>query len=280
LNEGADIEELNAVRKHLSAIKGGQLALAVRGSVLTLALSDVPGGDLSVIASGPTVPDATTAGTALAVLGRRGGESRFPGEVVTRLRRMAAGEIPETPKQGDQRLSRSIARVIGGPTDALDGAEEAAESLGYHVRRIGECLSGESRAAAVRYAHQVAQTMQSQPRPLCLLSSGETTVKVTGSGRGGRNQEFALALAAQIPRLGVSMVATSLGTDGIDGPTDAAGAIVDETTIARSAARGLGTPERYLDDNNSYAFFDALGDLIRTGPTDTNVADIQVALIA
>ena len=280
LNEGADIEELNVVRKHLSAIKGGQLALAAGGDVLTLALSDVPGDTPSIIASGPTVPDATTAAAALAILARRGGEGRFPGEVLGRLRQMAAGEIPETPKPGDPRLSRSVMRVIGGPTEALDGAQQAAETLGYQVSRISGCISGEARTAAAQYSHQVAQAMQSQSRPLCVLSAGETTVRVTGSGKGGRNQEFALALATRIPGLGAAMTATSLGTDGVDGPTDAAGAIVDETTIARSAARGLDAPERYLDDNNSYAFFDALDDLIRTGPTNTNVADIQITLIA
>jgi hydroxypyruvate reductase len=280
LRDGADIEELNTVRKHLSAIKGGQLGSAARGPILTLALSDVPGDDLSVIGSGPTVPDATNADGALAIIARRGGIERFPRRVVTRLRRMAASEISDTPKPGDPRLKTSLARLIGGAVEALNGAQQAAEELGYRVCRVGERVSGEASAAALGYSALLARALLIESPPVCVLSSGETTVRVKGDGRGGRNQEFALALAPLLPRLGVRVAAASVGTDGIDGPTDAAGAVVDETTIARGAARGLSPPERYLEDNNSYEFFSALGDLIRTGPTNTNVADIQIALIA
>jgi glycerate 2-kinase len=276
----ADIYELNTVRKHLSAIKGGQLARAAGGSVLTLAVSDVVGDDLSVIASGPTVPDDSTYAEALEILARRGGHAAYPAAIVDRLRRGAAGEIAETPKTGDARLGRAMARVIGPQRGAIEGAQQAAESLGYHVHVVREPVTGEARDAAVAHVERVAAEARALPRPLCVISSGETTVTVRGTGKGGRNQEFAFAMAPALTRLGGSAAAASIGTDGIDGPTDAAGAIVDPTTLARAATAGLAAPETYLTANNTYAFFDALGDLIRTGPTCTNVGDLQVILIA
>ena len=278
--EGADIHELNTVRKHVSAIKGGRLAQATSGSVLTLAVSDVVGDDLSVIASGPTVPDDSTYAQALDVLGRRGGHSAYPDSIVARLRQGAAGGVPETPKTGDARLARSTARVIGPQRGAIEGARQSAESLGYHVHVVREPVTGEARIAALEHIERVAAGAGALPRPLCVISSGETTVTVRGSGKGGRNQEFALAMAPALGRLGVDVAAASIGTDGIDGPTDAAGALVDPSTVARAAATGLPAPDTYLADNNSYAFFDALGDLIRTGPTCTNVGDLQVILLA
>ena len=278
LSGGADITELNTVRKHLSRIKGGRLAAQCAGSTLTLAVSDVVGDDLSVIGSGPTVPDPSTWQMALDVLDRRGGRGAFPPTTIAVLERGVSGELPETPKPTDARFARSRARVIGGRINAIDGAREAARSLGYHVHVVADPLVGVAREAALNLVAVVAQTMRSAPRPLCVLSAGETTVHVTGRGIGGRNQELALALARPLASMNVTAVAASAGTDGIDGPTDAAGAIVDQTTLARAVAAGI-QPDAYLADNNSYAFFQQLNDLIRTGPTDTNVGDLQVVLI-
>jgi hydroxypyruvate reductase len=280
MEQGADIYELNTVRKHLSDIKGGQLAAAMRGAVLTLAVSDVVGDDLSVIASGPTVADDSTFQAALAILAARGGLDRYPVPLIEYLRRGVASEVPETPKPGDVRLTRASALVIGAQRGAIDGARTAAEALGYHVHVVAEPVTGQARTAAPRHVLAVAAVLASMPRPACVISSGETTVTVTGHGRGGRNQEFALAAARSLSALGPAAVAASIGTDGIDGPTDAAGAVVDPTTLARAAALGLGDPERYLTDNNSYEFFERLGDLIKTGPTNTNVGDLLVILVA
>jgi hydroxypyruvate reductase len=280
MEQGADIYELNTVRKHLSAIKGGQLALAARGAVLTLAVSDVVGDDLSVIASGPTVPDDTSFAAALDVLRRRGGHSRYPQPVVNRLQRGAVGDVPETPSSGDPRLARADARVIGPQRGAIDGARRAAESLGYHVHIVAEPVTGDARQAARHHIARTAAAIASLARPVCVIASGETTVTVTGTGKGGRNQEFSLAMAQSLSMLGPRVAAASVGTDGIDGPTDAAGAIVDPTTFERAAAAGLAAPEDYLTDNNTYEFFNRIGDLIRTGPTSTNVGDLQVILVA
>jgi hydroxypyruvate reductase len=279
MEAGADIHELNTVRKHLSAIKGGQLAAAARGAVLTLAISDVVGDDLSVIASGPTVGDDSSYASALEILTRRGGADRYPRAVVERLERGARGDVAETPFRDDPRIARSIARVIGPQRGALDGAKAAAESLGYHVHVLTEPVTGEARDAAARHIDRVAERIRLLPRPCCILSAGETTVTVRGTGKGGRNQEFSFAMAQAFAGRGWQVAAASIGTDGIDGPTDAAGAIVDTATFERAAAAGITDPQRYLDDNNTYAFFDAIGDLVRTGPTNTNVGDLQVVIV-
>lgn len=279
LERGADISELNTVRKHLSAIKGGQLAAAAAGSVLTLAVSDVVGDDLSVIASGPTVPDDSTYAAAIGVLERRGGFERFPPAVVAHLRLGADGLIPETPVTGDARLARSSARVIGPQRGALEGARHAAEKLGYSVHVVEEPVTGEARVSAREHVDLVARVIASMARPACVISAGETTVTVVGKGKGGRNQEFSFAMAQSLDRLGAAVAAASIGTDGIDGPTDAAGAIVDPSTFNRAEAAGMAEPSSFLQDNNTYVFFDRLDDLIRTGPTSTNVGDIQIVLV-
>ena len=280
MEQGADIYELNTVRKHLSAIKGGQLALAARASVLTLAVSDVVGDDLSVIASGPTVADDSTFAAALDVLDRRGGRAIYPEPAVERLVRGAAGDVPETPSLGDSRLARAVARVIGPQRGAIEGARRAAASLGYHVHIVPGPVTGEARDAARQHVARTAQAIASMPRPVCVIAAGETTVTVRGKGKGGRNQEFAFAMAQSLATLGPRVTAASIGTDGIDGPTDAAGAIVDPTTFERAHAAGLAAPEDYLNNNNTYEFFDGIGDLIRTGPTNTNLGDLQVILVA
>jgi hydroxypyruvate reductase len=278
LKEGANIHELNTVRKHISALKGGWLAAAASAPFLTLAISDVVGDDLSVIASGPGVPDPSTFDDAVDVLRRFGGLERYPLSVVGRLLAGARGEVPETPKPRDPRLAGAVAQVIGGRGDAMDGAAREARLRGYHVLRIDDAIVGEARAASVLHLEAVARRSD-LPRPTCIVSSGETTVRVLGSGKGGRNQEFALAAATPLAALQVPAVIASAGTDGIDGPTDAAGAVVDSTTIARARAAGVGPPESFLANNDAYAFFAPLGDLLLTGPTDTNVGDLQVLLL-
>lgn len=278
LRSGADIYALNTVRKHMSAIKGGRLAAACPAASHTFVLSDVVGDDLSFIASGPTVPDATTYGDALFVIDRFGGRDAFPPPVIEHLLAGARGERPESPKPGDPRLARARTELVGGRHDAMRGAAADAEARGYAVVMLDEPIVGEARLAGAELARRAIARRRAAAGPLCLIASGETTVRVTGRGRGGRNQELALAAAEVLADLSTPVVAASLGTDGIDGPTDAAGAIVDATTISRAMRSGL-SPAAILDNNNSYALFDALGDLVRTGPTGTNVGDLQVFLL-
>jgi glycerate 2-kinase len=278
LRAGADIHALNTVRKHLSAIKGGRLAACATGGCLALAISDVVGDDLSVIASGPTVADASRFQDALDVLRRFGGEVAYPAAVVAHLVRGADGMLPETPKPGDLRLARGETMVIGSRRDAMAGAAAEAAARGYHVTLVDDPVVGDARTAATAHVRAVFAQAAGVGRPACVVSSGETTVHVIGHGKGGRNQEFALAAAAALDGRAPTVVA-SVGTDGIDGPTDAAGALTDSTTLDRARAAGL-APDRFLSDNNAYAFFDALGDLIHTGPTGTNVGDLQIILLA
>ena len=279
LRAGADIHALNTVRKHLSLVKGGQLAAATRAACIVLVISDVVGDDLSVIASGPTAADRSSFADALDVLRRSGGVDRFPAAVVRRLDEGAAGRIPETPKPGDRRLERVDASVIGSRRDAMDGAVTEAGARGYRVVRIDDAIVGEARLAAASHTRAVLALASDMQRPVCVVSSGETTVRVTGNGKGGRNQEFVLAAAELLAQLGIPASVASIGTDGVDGPTDAAGAYADSTTVNRALAEGR-PPDRYLKSNDSYAFFSALGDLIHTGPTGTNVGDLQLFLLA
>ncbi len=279
LQSGAEVHALNTVRKHLSAIKGGWLAAATHASVVTLAVSDVVGDEPSAIGSGPTVPDTTTFAEALDVLERYGGTRAYPAAVVQRLRNGANGIVADTPKPGDARLASSTVRVIGGSRTAVDGARAAAERLGYAVRIIDEPVVGEARLAGDALIEAATLPPAQAVGPICVLAAGETTVHVVGGGSGGRNQECALGMVRRLNRCDRPAVAASVGTDGVDGPTDAAGAVVDTTTLSRAIAAGLDAPERYLDDNDSYRFFDRLDDLIRTGPTNTNVGDLQVILI-
>ena len=279
LQSGAEVHQLNAVRKHLSAIKGGQLAAATRASVLTLAVSDVVGNEPSAIGSGPTAPDPTTFADAIDVLERHGGCGAYPDAVVQHLRDGAKGHIADTPKPGDPRLAQTSVRVIGGSRVAVECARAAAESRGYAVQVNDEPVVGDARSAGDALVQSAARAAAAGAPPLCILSSGETTVRVVGSGRGGRNQECTLGMVRRLTTLSRPGVGASVGTDGVDGPTDAAGAIADTTTLSRALAAGLDAPERYLDNNDSYVFFDRLGDLIRTGPTNTNVGDLQVMLI-
>jgi glycerate 2-kinase len=281
LRAGADINALNTVRKHLSAIKGGQLAAAVAAWCRTLAISDVIGDDTSVIGSGPTVGDASTFADAADVLRRFGGLDVYPPAVVERIHRGIRGEYPETPKPGDRRLARAETAVIGGRTNAMRGAADEANARGYRVVMIDAPIAGEARDAARSYLRDAMARSAALPRPVCIVSSGETTVTVRGKGRGGRNQEFALALVAALAAVEGEAWLASVGTDGIDGPTDAAGAIVHSETASRAGAARvrLPPPAAFLDNNDAYTYFDRLDDLIRTGPTGTNVGDLQILLL-
>ena len=277
---GATINEMNAVRKHLSRIKGGRLAQQFRGGSLTsLIISDVIGDPLDVIASGPTAPDPTTFTDALAVLAKYDLTHRVPPNVRLHLERGAAGLVPETPKS----LPDTVAnRVIGNNPLALAAASAKAHELGYRVLDLGSFLDGETQAVAATLASIVRSTRadgKPVPPPVCILSGGETTVTLgTSGGLGGRNQEFVLASMVKLGPAGLRGVAVvSGGTDGEDGPTDAAGAVVDETTWTRAGRR---EPSDYLDRHDAYHFFDATGDLLRTGLTETNVMDVRVTLVA
>lgn len=276
---GADIHALNIVRKHLSRIKGGRLAEACPGPVLAFALSDVVGNDLSVIASGPTVADPTTFGDALAVLSRFDVRARVPRAILGVLERGAAGAIPETPKPGSAVFGRADTRLIGSARDAIEAAAAAASARGYRVAIVDEPICGEARTAGRAHADRVRRAAGGLARPACVISAGETTVTVRGGGRGGRSQEFMLAMVESLPGLGGCVAAASVGTDGIDGPTDAAGAMIDTGTAARLASAHVDA-EAVLDDNDAYSALDAIDGLIRTGPTGTNVGDLQVVLLA
>jgi glycerate 2-kinase len=281
LRNGADIHALNTVRKHLSAIKGGQLAQAAPAETWTFAISDVVGDDLSVIGSGPTVGDPTRFSDAYAALMRYGGVAGFPDHVVAHVKRGLEGDLADTPTAESPRLARSHAAVIGSRATAMTGAADHAHRLGFHVVVIDDPVEGEARkAAAIHVQHVRRLVRKDERRPICIVSSGETTVHVKGPGKGGRNQEFALALSESMAGVRASWVAASVGTDGVDGPTDAAGAIVDVGTAVRAAQKNLFPARTFLNTNNAYAYFSATGDLIHTGPTGTNVGDLQVFLLA
>lgn len=280
LRAGATIHELNAVRKHISTLKGGQLAsLAYPATVLSLILSDVIGDRLDVIGSGPTAPDPSTFAHAIGVLRKFGLLKTVPAAVRERLERGARGEIGETPKLGDSLFKHVHNIVIGSNRLALQAAAREAKARGFHPLILSSVIEGEAREVARTHAQicrEVAMSGNPVPSPACLLSGGETTVTVKGKGKGGRNQEFALAAALEIDGLRDSVV-LSAGTDGTDGPTDAAGAIATGETIRRARQRGL-DPAKHLAENDAYPFFDALGNLVKTGPTGTNVMDIHVLL--
>lgn len=279
LGAGCPIHEINTVRKHLSAIKGGRLAAAA-GRSLTLAISDVVGpveADPAVIGSGPSTADATTYADALQVLERRGLLEEVPAAVRTHLRRGARGGLEESIKPGDARLHLAEVRIVGGRREAMEGARHEARARGYSVEVVDEPILGEAREAGPALVARAVASRGGSPH--CLIASGETTVTVKGRGRGGRNQEIVLSAIRALAGAGSTAALASAGTDGIDGPTDAAGAVADAATLERSQLRGLGAPEWALDENDSYAFFEALGDLVRTGPTGTNVGDVHVVVV-
>ena len=278
---GASIHEINAIRKHLSAIKGGKLAMAAHPArVVTLMLSDVVGDDMNVIASGPTVPDPTTFADCMKIIDRYGIAKHIPALVLNHLSEGAAGRIADTPTENDPVFGKVENRIIAGNMHAIKAARSEAIRLGYETIILSTMIEGETRHVAKVHgaiAREAANSGHPVPAPACLLSGGETTVTLSGAGKGGRNQEFALAAAMDIGGKGHISV-LSAGTDGTDGPTDAAGAFADSDTSRRANVLGL-TPEDFLASNNSYAFFESLGDLFITGPTRTNVMDLRILLI-
>lgn len=276
LASGASIDEINTLRKHLEQLKGGGLArLAAPAHLVTLILSDVVGDPLDVIASGPTVPDPTTFADAWAVVERYGLQDRLPAGLADHLRRGCRGELPETPKPGDPLFERVQNVIIGSNLGAAQAALRQAQAEGFHTLLLTSQLQGEARQAGRFLAailRQVDASGQPLPRPACLAAGGETTVTLRGDGLGGRNQELALGAVCDLAGLD-SVALVALATDGGDGPTDAAGAIVTGQTLGRARQLGL-DPAHFLARNDAYRFFDPLGDLIRTGPTHTNVTDL------
>jgi hydroxypyruvate reductase len=273
LGAGATINELNAVRKHLSLFKGGQFARAAAPArLIALILSDVIGDPLDVIASGPTAPDPTTFADALTVLQERGVAYLVPTAVLARLEAGARGEVEETPKAGDAAFERVTNLVIGNNALVVDAAAAEAGRLGYRAEVLTHGLQGEARDVA----RELVARARALPKHACLIAGGETTVRVQGKGKGGRCQEFALAAALELSAAD-RLVVLAAGTDGTDGPTDAAGAIVDATTVARGERAGR-EARATLDDNDAYTFLSGAGDLLLTGPTNTNLLDVYVLL--
>jgi len=278
---GADIHEINTVRKHLSRAKGGGLArIAYPATVVSLILSDVIGDDLNVIASGPAVPDTSTFGDAREVFNKYDIWQKLPESVKTRIQQGLAGDIEDTPKAGDDVFRKCYSELVGTNIQALIAAREEAQRQGYQPLILSSTVEGEAREVVkmfAAFAKEVRNSANPIPAPACILCGGETTVTIQGQGKGGRNQEFALASAMIIDGM-ENIVVLSGGTDGTDGPTDAAGAIADGRTIARARAKHL-DPLDFLKRNDSYHFFQALDDLIITGPTRTNVSDVYMILI-
>ncbi len=282
LKAGADIFELNTVRKHISRVKGGRLAeRAYPARVISLILSDVIGDPLDVIASGPTAPDASTYEDALAVVRKYGMEDRIPKTVMQVLHNGLSRIIPETPKQDHPAFTRVENVIIGSNRKATEAARKRAQALGYEAVILGCEFQGEAAdvgRSLARKALAVSRELAGQPgKKVCLIAGGETTVKVTGNGLGGRNTEMTLVAAKELAGVkGITFL--SAGTDGTDGPTDAAGAVVNGETITKARAKGL-DPDAYLSNNDSYNFFKPIDGLVVTGPTGTNVMDVHIILI-
>lgn len=278
---GANIVELNTIRKHCSQVKGGGLARAAfPASVVALMLSDVIGDPLDVIASGPTVPDASTFRTCREIVEKYDLDDKLPPSVRKRLLQGLEGRVPETLKPGDEALARCQNLVVGSNGLAVSAARRVAEELGYNTLVLSTRLEGEAREVAHIYSavgKEVRTSGQPVAPPACVMAGGETTVTVRGTGKGGRNQEIALAGAVQLAGWD-GIVLFSGGTDGTDGPTDAAGAVADGHTISRAEELGL-SANAHLKDNDAYPYFKALEDLVITGPTGTNVADVAFVLV-
>lgn len=282
LRSGADINELNTVRKHISKVKGGRLAeIAYPAKIISLILSDVIGDKMDVIASGPTSSDETTYSDALSILKKYDLIDKTPQSILSVLYDGERGKIPETPKKGDKIFEQVENIIVGNNKKALQTAKTAAESLGFKTEIISSEISGEAREVGRWLARKAITTKQkvskSKLKQYCIISGGETTVTVKGNGLGGRNMELALSFALEIEGIkGITLL--SAGTDGTDGPTDAAGAIVDEETIKKAKMLGL-NPQDYLNNNDSYNFFKKINGLFITGPTFTNVMDVQIIVI-
>lgn len=286
LESGADIGEINCLRKHLSQVKGGQFArIASPARVIGIILSDVVGDRLDTIASGITAPDDTTFAQALDILKRYRLLEKVPRPIADRIRSGAEGRIPDTPKQGDPAFDTVTNILVGNNLSACRAASAAGEALGYRTHILTSSLTGEAREIArffAALARDIERGISDFPRPALLIAGGETTVTIRGSGTGGRNQEMALAFLAELLERHPSSEGIhflSAGTDGNDGPTDAAGAVVDAALMERVRSEGI-DPADYLARNDAYHFFERIGALFKTGPTGTNVCDIQLLIVA
>jgi hydroxypyruvate reductase len=281
VNGGAQIDEINAVRKHLSAVTGGRLRQRAKcATFCTLAISDVIGDSPAAIGSGPTVADPSTFPECIAIVERYGLRGVLPRAVIEHLERGSAGRLAETPKDASELFRSSPYRIVASNRISIDAAAHAAREAGCRVEILTTEMQGHTHEAAHRFAAALRQaaTARRDATPLVLLAGGETTLAVEGTGRGGRNQEFALVAALDLQGLD-NVALLSAGSDGSDGPTDAAGAFVDGSTVARAAALGFDAQD-FLRRHDSYPLLDALGDLHRTGPTGTNVMDIVIGQVA
>lgn len=281
LDCGANIHEINAIRKHISGIKGGRLAHSTfPGTLVTLILSDVIGDDLDVIASGPTVPDGSTFSDCIKIIEKYCIQDKIPQNVMEYLRRGVCGMEPETPKSGNRIFEKTYNLIIGSSILSLSASKNEAASSGYNSLILSSFVEGETRDIAKVHAAIIKEILKSGnpvPKPACIISGGETTVTIHGDGLGGRNMEFVLAAAIEIDGLEGTVVLSG-GTDGTDGPTDAAGAIADGTTVQKGLSQGFDASE-FLKNNDSYHFFEGLNDLLITGPTMTNVMDLRILLV-
>jgi len=281
LSCGASIHEINAIRKHISSVKGGRLAQAAYpADIVSLILSDVVGDDLDVIASGPTVPDLSTFSVCMEIIDRYNIAESLPEPILRHIKKGVSGKLGETPKPGDPVFDKTFNLITGSNIDAINAAGKEAEALGYNKIILSSMIEGNTTESAhfhAAIAREILKTGNPVPPPACILSGGETTVKIMGKGKGGRNQEFSLAAAFDIAGQ-KNIVVLSAGTDGTDGPTDAAGAIADTYTLKRAKDIGL-LPQSFLADNDSYHFFEKLNDLLITGPTRTNVMDLRVVIV-
>jgi glycerate 2-kinase len=281
LESGATIHEMNILRKHISRVKGGRLArLAYPATLVTLILSDVIGDDLDSIASGPTVPDRSTYADCLRILHKYSVQDNIPKAVLDYFEKGTQGTIEETPKLDDPVFVKTQNVIVASNSLAVQAAKHKADELGYNSLVLSSSIEGEAKDVALVHAaiaKEILKTGEPVSKPACVISGGETTVTVRGQGKGGRNQEFVLAAAIAIDGL-ENVTALSGGTDGTDGPTDAAGALADGKTISRAMSQGLDAQE-YLRNNDSYSFFHPLGDLLKTGPTFTNVMDLRLVIV-
>lgn len=283
INSGAAIDEINVVRKHLSLVKGGRLTNYCKGRIASLIISDVPGDDLSIIGSGPTYPNTSTVQDALAIIDKYKITEKIPESVLTYLKKGAL-RAPETenPNPNNTDLLRVTNTIVGANEVAVRAAAKTAEELGYHVYLSDRLITGETQQEA---QHLIASLLQNNfKKPYCIIQGGETVIKVTGNGKGGRNQHFALVALKELALIknqisAKDVVLLSCGTDGTDGPTDAAGAMISIATLDRAAEKNISIDE-YLTNHNAYHFFEKTGGLIKTGPTQTNVMDIQVMMVS
>lgn len=279
---GATIHEINSVRKHISGVKGGNLARAAYpATLISLILSDVVGDDLDVIASGPTVADSSSFQDCMKIFDKYDIREKVPETVLNHIRKGIKGRVPETPKPADPVFTRTQSVIVGSNLSCVEAAGEKARNLGYHTLVLSTMIEGETREVAYVHAAIAKEVLKSGyplSSPACVLSGGETTVTIKGRGLGGRNQEFVLA-AAMCLNGQEGIVMLSAGTDGTDGPTDAAGAVADGRTIQRAEDLGL-NPADFLSNNDAYHFFEKLGGLVKTGPTNTNVMDLRIMLVA